>query len=168
MPNVTEKVTQKLGPLPVWAWAGVVAGGYLIAKRLGGGGGGNDVSAGNPQLVGGAGGTPLSGGSDIITDDAGIVERLSHLESQQNAIPGLSEAVSNNTLLNTLLAKLAGFQQQYAKALADQEHWRTVYRTSTGAKKANAAKERDAAAARAATALKGITTTQAEIKKVGT
>lgn len=36
---VTEAVTRKLGPLPVWGWAAVIGGGFLVVRFLGGGSG---------------------------------------------------------------------------------------------------------------------------------
>lgn len=165
--DVKESATKKLGPLPVWGWAVVIGGAVLLAKRL-------QPSApaaavGNPQIVGGEdGGVADDGGAD----DTALLSRLTSLEGlttqYQQQIAGLSGDITNVTLLNSLQTKLATYLQQYSKALADVEHWRTVYRTApTKAKKAEAERNRDAASARAATLLKSITATQAEIKKVG-
>lgn len=167
--DVKESATKKLGPLHVWGWAVVVAGAVLLAKRLQPSEG-TKVAAGNPEIVGGGEGLPAEDGG---ADDTALLSRISSLEGlttqYQTQIAGLSSDIGNVTLLNTLQTKLATYLQQYSKALADVEHWRTVYRTApTAAKKREAEKNRDAAQARAATLLKNITATQAEIKKVGT
>lgn len=62
MPEITEALTRKIGPLPVWAWGGVVGGGILVARALTGGSGGSGASVSPVALdsaasdVGGAGG----------------------------------------------------------------------------------------------------------------
>jgi hypothetical protein len=60
MPDIGETLQRKIGPLPVWAWGGVVGGGLLIAKTLTGGGGG----ASSPFVQ------PLAGGAQGAIDFA--------------------------------------------------------------------------------------------------
>lgn len=66
--DVGAAVTKRLGPLPVWAWAGVIGGGVLLVRLFSGGGGGD--SAGGVQYVpvgnpGGSTGTGTDGADGI-------------------------------------------------------------------------------------------------------
>lgn len=54
MINVAEAATRKIGPLPAFAWGGIVGGGVLAWRMLHGGGGGGASSA-FVQPVGGPG-----------------------------------------------------------------------------------------------------------------
>lgn len=54
MINIGEAATRKLGPLPTWAWAGVVGVGVLAYRSLGGGGG-SGRSSGSQATIGGDG-----------------------------------------------------------------------------------------------------------------
>lgn len=56
MVDVKEAFTRKLGPLPVWAWGGVIGGGLLVYRMANGGGSG---SASSPFVQPVSGGTPL-------------------------------------------------------------------------------------------------------------
>ena len=92
--DLKEQLTRKIGPLPVWAWGGVVGGGVLIAKAVTGGGGasspfvtpiaqdGSGMNFGDPLASGGGGGaeapwwTTLPGGQTIIDRPPGDVTIL--------------------------------------------------------------------------------------------
>lgn len=146
--DVKESATRKIGPLPVWAWAGVVAGAVIIARRMRGGGGGTAVTAGTPAIVGGGGSGGTTGGigadttalqsqleqvttqletlqesgtanTDLIAQlEALQTELQDKLAAQQTTIAGLSSSLSNATSLNTLQTKLTGLLQQLTAAYA--------------------------------------------------
>lgn len=75
MPDFKEALTRKIGPLPVWAWGGVVGGGLLVAKALTGGGSGASVS---PQSLNAATGElpdlgDAAGAGSAVTNPLGYV-----------------------------------------------------------------------------------------------
>jgi hypothetical protein len=77
MPDIRAALTRKIGPLPAWAWGGVVGGGLLAMRALTGGGSGESspfvqpIAGGEPfDFDAGAGAGGASGGSGSIPGTA--------------------------------------------------------------------------------------------------
>lgn len=111
--DVKESATRKIGPLPVWAWAGVVAGAVIIARRMRGGGGGSTVTAGTPAIVGG-GGTGGTTGGGIGADTTALESQLEQVTTQ---LTELQESGSANT---DLIAQLEALQTKLKDKLTAQ------------------------------------------------
>lgn len=111
--DVKESATRKIGPLPVWAWAGVVAGAVIIARRMRGSGGGTTVTAGTPAIVGG-GGTDGTTGGGIGADTTALESQLEQVTTQ---LTELQESGSANT---DLIAQLEALQTGLQEKLAAQ------------------------------------------------
>lgn len=118
MPDIGEALTRKLGPLPTWAWGGVVGGAVLGVRLLTGGRGG--ASGGAVASVGGDGAdlptpgssggfdfgdTPSAGGDpiggvlpgvvDSIADFSGFAALQQQLSASQQSLSSLQTARAN-------------------------------------------------------------------------
>jgi hypothetical protein len=79
--GIGGSLTHKLGPLPVWAWAGIAVGGVLIFGRKMGGGGGA-APASSPQAAGGQ--LPQTVASAPIGNDPISQQYLQHIDQALN------------------------------------------------------------------------------------
>lgn len=115
--DVKEAATRKIGPLPVWAWAGVVGGAVLLTRVLrgGGSGGGSTVESGTPQIVGGG----ASGGGGVGTDYPGSTAAL---EASLDQVTSELEALQSSDSANTsLIAELQTLQETLKTQIAQQK-----------------------------------------------
>lgn len=94
--GLTENLTRKVGPLPLWGWAGVAVGGYAIFKVIGsrGSSGGSTVSTAQDLSTGttpdlGAGGGASNGGDNTASGDV-------TLSDIQNELDALSKQIGNS------------------------------------------------------------------------
>lgn len=114
--DVKEAATRKLGPLPVWAWAGVVGGAVIVSRMLrGGGGSAPAVESGTPQLVGGG----ATGGGGVSSDYPGSNAAL---EAQLDQVTSQLETLQASDSSNVgLIAELQELQQTLQGKIASQQ-----------------------------------------------
>lgn len=79
-------VTRKAGPLPVYAWALLAIGGYLVLRKLGGGGS-NPAAPAQPATQ------PLSSGAGATGGDGGAAAAADAYRSQQGVIDDLTAGI---------------------------------------------------------------------------
>lgn len=114
--DVKEAATRKLGPLPVWAWAGVVGGAVIVSRMLrGGGGSAPAVESGTPQVIGGG----ATGGGGVSSDYPGSNAAL---EAQLDQVTSQLETLQASDSANVgLIAELQELQTTLQTKLATQQ-----------------------------------------------
>lgn len=153
---VTEAVTSRLGPFPVWVWALIIGGGFLAVKALGGGGGGGTVTVPNlpaePGLPGEAGppgatgeqGPPGEPGAPGISDIPGPVGPQGPAGAPGTFPTGYTsiltqlldwynrDNITRDYIRRLQIQKPAGYQAIIEKLDGDGTGDATSYRTSSG------------------------------------
>ncbi len=103
--GIGDRLTRKVGPLPVWGWAFLIVGGYLAYRKLSGG---SSVPAGS-DLSGGTIGTPTDssgmaggvggGGAGLGYDDSALRDLLGqNLAATQSLGDAFSTWANNATV----------------------------------------------------------------------
>jgi len=115
--GIKGAITRQIGPLPAWAWVGVIVGGYFLYRILRGGGSGNTTvtTSGSGGSTGGGstGGDPL-GGADAGNLISGLQSSVDDLQGQVGDLTGqvgdLSGQVNTDQGIIHGLTNLAGLQ----------------------------------------------------------